>query len=700
MIVAGTDFEVDGSGADVDVSMFTLTGENGDTYTFTSADVEIDSATQFTVTLNATDQSALEAILNKNGTSSEDSTTYNIAGAEDWMTGTDAAETIADLTGNSVTVSGLDETGPVLFLSAPVDDATDVAVDADIVLTFDEPVVAGIGYIYLYNADGFVKSFQAGTAAVQFSGNTVTLVSDSPLNAGTEYWVVVDSDTEILDNTGNGSEVFGSASATNNQPVSFTTTASTFTHVNMCGYVNTNPSIAASYPVGSEITGNSGTNIPFTTCAFGGGGMGTLVMQGTDTLPSNAPQSIEIDVPNVSGQKTVYALLNNYFGTTDANEYTFAVNFTDSTSVSFDAIGGQDTRDFNQNVSTSNSVGNDTTTWWSNYTAGSSAYQRLDVRQFDIAAYSSKTIDSVTLTQVHSKDSAMLSGLTFTLNPMGVLPNGDPVVETNDVTIAGTTNGAEANGATPSQAVFTVTQARISTEPTTVSYGVSGTATIGSDFTALSGSVTIPVGDTSATVTVSILEDLLIEGDETLVLTLTGVISGDLTTQLSTSPSLVTATLDIVDDDFADIAVSNDDLVTTEGRTDDATMGFSLLGQPTGPVILTFAGDDQCTVSPSTMTFTASDFETSQALKISAINDEVVEGTHSCQPTVTVTSADTRFNNFGLTLSAVTVADDLVDQIRNPLKDILQSDFEQTVATQSRQFSQVSKGALGRLQSD
>ena len=53
-----------------------------------------------------------------------------------------------------------------------------------------------------------------------------------------------------------------------------------------------------------------------------------------------------------------------------------------------------------------------------------------------------------------------------------------------------------------------------------------------------------------------------------------------------------------------------------------------------------------------------------------------------------------------MTLSAVTVADDLVDQIRNPLKDILQSDFEQTVATQSRQFSQISKGALGRLQSD
>ena len=71
-----------------------------------------------------------------------------------------------------------------------------------------------------------------------------------------------------------------------------------------------------------------------------------------------------------------------------------------------------------------------------------------------------------------------------------------------------------------------------------MSYSVSGTATAGSDFTALSGSVTIPAGDTSATVTVSILEDVLIEGDETLVLTLTGITSGDLTTQLSASLAL------------------------------------------------------------------------------------------------------------------------------------------------------------------
>ena len=283
-----------------------------------------------------------------------------------------------------------------------------------------------------------------------------------------------------------------------------------------------------------------------------------------------------------------------------------------------------------------------------------------------------------------------------------VIGNNIPVAQcgVNELAVVKTTDGSEANGATPSQGVFTVSQGRISTKPTTVTYAVSGTAASGTDFTALSGSVTIPVGETSATVPVSILEDSLIEGDETIVFTLTSVTSGDLTTQFSATAGQLTASVTITDDDFATVLVSNDDLLATEGRTDDATMRFSLAGQPNSPVTLTFAGDAQCTVSPSTLTFTDSDFATPQALSISAINDEDAEGTHSCNPTVTVTSTDTSFDNFALTLATVTIADDLVDQVRNPLTEVLQNDFEQTVATQSRQFSQISKGALARLQDD
>ncbi|MBY6162555.1 hypothetical protein KUV73_16845 [Mameliella alba] len=278
-----------------------------------------------------------------------------------------------------------------------------------------------------------------------------------------------------------------------------------------------------------------------------------------------------------------------------------------------------------------------------------------------------------------------------------VLANNIPMTQCaeNAVTLSAATDGAEANGGTPTDATFTVTQARISTQDTVISYTVAGTATSGADFTALSGTVTIPAGATLATITVPVLEDGDIEGAETVELTLGAVVSGDLTTILGTT---LTQTATITDDDFADIAVVNVDLVTNEGGNDDATMTFALLGSPSSPVTLSFAGDSQCTVAPASLTFTAANYTTPQALTIRAIDDDKVEGTHSCQPTVVVSSADTRYDGAPLALAAVTVADDLVDQVRDPLTEILEEDLAETIDAQTRSFSRMAKGALTRLQ--
>ena len=51
--------------------------------------VEITSATEFTLTLSATDKAAVNQIMNKNGTASTSGTTYNLAAAEDWAAGAD-----------------------------------------------------------------------------------------------------------------------------------------------------------------------------------------------------------------------------------------------------------------------------------------------------------------------------------------------------------------------------------------------------------------------------------------------------------------------------------------------------------------------------------------------------------------------------------------------------------------------------------
>ena len=56
--------------------------------------------------------------------------------------------------------------------------------------------------------------------------------------------------------------------------------------------------------------------------------------------------------------------------------------------------------------------------------------------------------------------------------------------------------------------------------PIIINYTISGTATSGSDYTALSGTVTIPNGQQSATVTVTPIDDIEAEQSETVILTL------------------------------------------------------------------------------------------------------------------------------------------------------------------------------------
>ena len=106
---------------DIDVSKLTITGESSNTYTLTSDDVEVTSATAFSVTLNATDQLQLAGLLNKNGTSSGGGTTYNIAAALNWNPG--ASSSPADSTGNAIIVSNV--AAPTLS-SATYNDSTGV----------------------------------------------------------------------------------------------------------------------------------------------------------------------------------------------------------------------------------------------------------------------------------------------------------------------------------------------------------------------------------------------------------------------------------------------------------------------------------------------------------------------------------------------------------------------------------------------
>lgn len=119
---------------------------------------------------------------------------------------------------------------------------------------------------------------------------------------------------------------------------------------------------------------------------------------------------------------------------------------------------------------------------------------------------------------------------------------------------------ADGSGAEPNDSLsFTVNRVGSTSASITVSYSLSGSATAGADYAALSGSVTIPAGASAATVVVTPLDDSTVEGTETVVLTLQ---SGS--TYVIGVPN--SANVDLVDNDVAAFSDSGGGCTIGRGR--------------------------------------------------------------------------------------------------------------------------------------
>jgi hypothetical protein len=94
----------------------------------------------------------------------------------------------------------------------------------------------------------------------------------------------------------------------------------------------------------------------------------------------------------------------------------------------------------------------------------------------------------------------------------------------------------------PDSGILTITRSGSTAAALIVHYSVSGTATGGSDYAALAGTVTIPAGQTSATLTVTPVDDAVVEGNETVIVT----VSADPAYTIGASAS---ATIAIADND-------------------------------------------------------------------------------------------------------------------------------------------------------
>ncbi len=171
---------------------------------------------------------------------------------------------------------------------------------------------------------------------------------------------------------------------------------------------------------------------------------------------------------------------------------------------------------------------------------------------------------------------------------------GHEVLESRVLLAAVTIQATDANAAEAGAnvAIFTVSRGTAVSTPLTVYYGISGTAANGSDYASLYGSVTIAANQASASITATPVDDALVEGNETVILTV-GAGAG----YTIGSPASATAT--IADNDSLPIVtIDSSDSNAAEPGTDTATLIVSRTGSTAASLTGTYTVGGPATAGP------------------------------------------------------------------------------------------------------
>ncbi|MDQ0966461.1 putative repeat protein (TIGR01451 family)/gliding motility-associated-like protein [Flavobacterium sp. W4I14] len=258
----------------------------------------------------------------------------------------------------------------------------------------------------------------------------------------------------------------------------------------------------------------------------------------------------------------------------------------------------------------------------------------------------------------------VIATLTTSGNPLVSVSNTPASINILDNTTATVTVAATADGAEPSTpGQFTFTLSNVSTTDTQITYTVTGTATSGTDYTSIGTTVTIPAGQTTATVNVPVLDDNIAEGTETVILTMIATTSNSSITA-GTTP----ATVNINDND-ASIATITSGTPGNENGPANGTFTVTLNNPSSQPTTLTYTltgtateGNDYSTIVTKTITIPAG--QTTGTITIPVSTDNLVEGTEtviatlttSGNPLVSVSNTPASINILDNTTATVTVA--------------------------------------------
>lgn len=170
-------------------------------------------------------------------------------------------------------------------------------------------------------------------------------------------------------------------------------------------------------------------------------------------------------------------------------------------------------------------------------------------------------------------------------------------------------------------------------------------------FTFTSGNWSIP-----QMVTVTARQDMLQEGTHTASITHATNIPSGYAYGYSGMSGITDLDVTIADDETASIAVSATMLSVTEGQNNSFTI---VLGTaPLTPVDIVLSAGSGLTATPSTVTFTSSNYSTPASVLVTATNDTIYSGNRASTLTLTVSTTATGYTSQTLSSFTVTIVDD------------------------------------------
>ncbi|BFU78688.1 hypothetical protein ALC152_19030 [Arcobacter sp. 15-2] len=220
------------------------------------------------------------------------------------------------------------------------------------------------------------------------------------------------------------------------------------------------------------------------------------------------------------------------------------------------------------------------------------------------------------------------------------------------VTLSKSSANIAENGGT---VTLTATLSSISKTPVTVTLATSGTANNPADYTLSSTSLKIAAGDTTATATLTGVDDSITDIDETIIVDISSVVNG---TESGTQQQTVT----ITDDDIPQIKTSKTTASVDENGTTDSFTVF-LDNQPTTDVVIDISNNDtsEVTVDKTSLTFTNANYNTPQTVTLTGVDDADIDGNIQTAITLSINDAssdDMYDNSINKTVTVTTIDDE------------------------------------------